>query len=47
MTCITSGRKNLVIGDSEGGITLCDEDFSLRRFIAHEGSVNFAYQVVF
>lgn len=45
MTCVTSGRNALVIGDSEGGITLCNEDFSLRRFVAHESCVNFAYQV--
>lgn len=45
MTSITSGKGKLVFGDSEGGITLCDEEFALQRFIAYEQSVNFAYQV--
>lgn len=45
MTSITSGKGKLVFGDSEGGITLCDEEFALQRFNAYEQSVNFAYQV--
>ncbi len=34
-----------MFGDSEGGITLSDQEFSLRRFIAHDYGVNHAYQV--
>lgn len=45
MTSISSGRGKLVFGDSEGGVTLCDDEFSLRRFIAYEHNVNFVYQV--
>ena len=46
MTSISSGRGKLVFGDSEGGVTLCDDEFSLRRFIAYEHSVSFVYQVL-
>lgn len=35
-----------MFGDSEGGITLSDQEFALRRFIAHEFGVNYAYQVI-
>ena len=45
MTCVTSGRGNLIFGDSEGGITICDEDFAIQRFCAYEQNVNFAFQV--
>ena len=34
-----------MFGDSEGGVTICNQDFSLHRFVAYEGSVEFAYQV--
>lgn len=36
----------LIFGDSEGGITICNQLYGLSRFIAYEHGVNFVYQVV-
>lgn len=46
ITCVTGGNGQLVFCDSEGGITICNQDYSLHRFKAHEGCINFAYLVL-
>ena len=45
VTCISEGMDKLIFGDSEGGITICNQVYGLNRFIAYEHGVNFVYQV--
>lgn len=43
VTCVAGGNGQLLYADSEGGITICNQNYSLKRFQAHAGCINFAY----
>lgn len=43
ITSVTGGNGQLIFSDSEGGITICNQNYSLKRFQAHKGCINFAY----
>ena len=45
ITCVTGGMGQLVFGDSEGGITISNQNYSLSRFKAHDGCINGAVLV--
>lgn len=44
ITCVSGGKGQMIFGDSEGFITICSHDYSLKRFSAHQRRVNFCYQ---
>ena len=45
ITCVTGGNGQLFFCDSEGGITICNQNYSVKRFQAHQGCIHFAYLV--
>ncbi|GAM20486.1 hypothetical protein SAMD00019534_036610 [Acytostelium subglobosum LB1] len=45
ISCITSGRGRLIIGDSEGFINFFDREFHLSSFHAYQETVSFAHQL--
>ena len=47
ITCVTGGLGQLVFGDSEGGDTISNQNYSLSRFKAHDGCINGAVLVGF
>lgn len=40
ITCVTGGNGQLLFADSEGGVTISNQDYSLSRFQAHQGCIN-------
>lgn len=45
ITCVAGGNGQLFFCDSEGGITICNQNYSVKRFQAHQGCIHFAYLV--
>ncbi|EGC37991.1 hypothetical protein DICPUDRAFT_76416 [Dictyostelium purpureum] len=45
ITCTTSGRGSLIIGDAEGFINFVDREFGISSFQAYQQSVTFIYQL--
>ena len=47
ITCYGKGKNSLFFGDSEGGVTVCDQSYLLYRFLAHDTCINYIYQVFY
>ncbi|KAM9989103.1 hypothetical protein ACTFIY_005145 [Dictyostelium cf. discoideum] len=45
ITCTTSGRGSLIIGDAEGFINFVDREFGISSFQAYQQSVSLIYQL--
>ena len=46
VTAVSSGKGQIVFGDSDGCVTLCDRKFTLNKFQAYEKCVSKLYQLV-